>query len=212
MIKREFCFAVAVVCFLGLAVDRASAATIGPVNTPGLTENYNLGGVDPFQLTETAWLVGSLSTPKQFSYSPSAGYWLKNLNTVDPVDPYTEQNLVEYVSNVGTAPWTTWTETMLTPGWKFDNNTADTDDTWYSIDGGFTKILGTISPDKSTVTFTFSPAFAGGEIVFHTEPMWTGSTTFQGDVQVAQSVPEPSTLALLAGAGLLGWLWRRRRA
>lgn len=214
MTKRKFCFAVAAVCFVGLTVDRASADTIGPMNTPGLTETYYLGDVDPFQVTETAWLIGSASTPKQFSYSPSAGYWLKNLDTVDAVDPSSEQNLVEYVSNVGTAPWSSWTEKVLTAGWKFDNTPGDTDDTWYSTDGGFTKVLGTVSPDGSTVTFTFSPPISGGEVVFHSEPLWDGPGTFQGVLQVAQAVPEPSTFALLAAAGLslLGCLWRCRRA
>ena len=75
-------------------------------------------------------MVGRLDIIAQaLSYSASAGYWLKNLDTVDPVDPSSEQNLVEYVTNTGSVPWTSWTEKLLTPGWQFDNTPSDTDDT-----------------------------------------------------------------------------------
>ena len=216
MRMRAFCVAAAAACLAGLVLDRASADTIGPVNTVGSTFSTGINGTDPYQPSEAAWIVGTISIPMQFGYSPTAGYWLKTLDPDGPVDPSDEVNLVEYVKNTGIVPWTTWTENLLTSGWQFDNTPGDTDDTWYSVDGGITPIQGTVSPDGSTITYSFStPITTGEEVVLHAEPKWEGPGEYNGTIQVAQAVvPEPSTLGLLAaaGVGLLGCFWRRRRA
>ena len=105
---------------------------------------------------------------------------------------------------------------MLTSGWQFDNTPGDTDDTWYSVDGGVTQIQGTVSPDGSTITYSFlTPITTGENVVLHAEPKWEGPGEYNGTIQVAEAVvPEPSTFGLLAaaGAGLLGCFWRRRGA
>ena len=163
MRMRAFCVAVAAACLASLATGRASADSIGPVNTVGSTISTGINGTDPFQPSEAAWIVGTISIPMQFGYSPSAGYWQKNLDTDGPVDPGDEVNLIEYVQNTGSVPWTTWTEKLLTSGWQFDNTPGDTDDTWYSVNGGLTQVQGTVSSDGSTITYSFSTPITTSE-------------------------------------------------
>ena len=211
---RAFCVVAGAACLASLVLDHASADTIGPLNTVGTTTGISINGNDPFQRSEAAWLIGGSDSPMQFGYSPSAGYWLKNLGTAGSVDPGDEVNLIEYVENTGSVPWSTWTENLRTSGWQFDKAPGDTDDTWYSVDGGVTQIQGTVSPDGSTITYSFSsPITSGEQIVLHAEPKWEGPGEYNGTIQVAEAtVPEPSTLGLLAaaGVGLLGCFWPSR--
>jgi len=145
-----------------------------------------------------------------FTYHAAAGYWLKNLNTVEPVGADEEINLAEWFRISGTT-LSNWSETCLTPGWVFS---TDADDTWYSTDGGTTKIASgiTYGSGDTTVQIPISPALASETtVVMHTEVEWTGAEGgFNGYVQVAQTVPEPCTFVFLA-LGLAGLFVIRRR-
>jgi hypothetical protein len=181
---------------------------IGNANVVASTDTVNSLGLDP-DTAEVAWLLGSQISPRQFGYDAAAGYWLKNLNTVQPVGHNEEINLVEWVNITGTN-LANWSETSLTPGWVFS---TDADDTWYSTDNGVTKLgLGNFGSGNATVQIPISPSLASGTtVMLHTELMWTGADgEFNGYVQVAQTVPEPCTFVLLA-CGLVGLLVIRRR-
>jgi hypothetical protein len=182
---------------------------IGNANVAGPTDYVDTLGVDPTS-AEVAWLLGSQLSPRHFGYDPAAGYWLKNLNTVQPVGHDEEINLVEW-TNISGTDLANWSETCQTPGWVFS---TDADDTWYSTDNGVTKLgLGNFGAGNTTVQIPISPALASGTTVMvHTELMWTGGDgEFNGYVQVAQTVPEPCTFVLLA-CGLVGLLFMRRRS
>jgi hypothetical protein len=182
--------------------------SIGTANVAGATEYVDSMSLDPWT-SEPAWILGSQSSPRQFGYYAAAGYWLKNLNTLNPVGHDEEVNLVETFSISGTS-LANWSETCLTPGWVFS---TDADDTWYSTDGGATKLgLGNFSSGDTVVQIPISPALVSGTpVLVHTELMWTGADGgFNDYVQVAQTVPEPCAFVLLA-FGLVGLFVMRRR-
>jgi len=193
----------------GLACATLSyAENIGNANVAGPTEYIDSLGLDPLT-AETAWLLGSQTSPRQFGYDAAAGYWLKNLNTVHPVGHDEEINLVEWFDITGTS-LANWKETCLTPGWVFS---TDADDTWYSTDNGATVLgSGNFGSGNTTVQIPISPSLTSGTTVMvHTELMWTGADGgFNSYVQVAQTVPEPCTVVLLA-CGLVGLFVMRRR-
>jgi hypothetical protein len=182
---------------------------IGNANVAGWTDTVNTTVADPWS-AELAWILYSQASPQGFTYNPGAGYWLKNLNTVEPVGADEEINLVEWFSVSGTT-LSNWSETCLTPGWVFS---TDLDDTWYSTDGGTTKIASGLiySAGDTKVQIPISPALASGtELVVHTELEWTGAEGgFNDYVQVAQAIPEPCTFVFLA-LGLAGLFVMRRR-
>ena len=183
-------------------------SNIGNADVAGPTEYVDTLGLDP-GTAEVAWLIGSQSSPRYFGFDPAAGYWLKNLNTVEPVGHDEEINLVEWFNILGTN-LSNWSETCLTPGWVFSN---DADDTWYSTDNGATQLgSGNFGSGGTMVQIPISPDLTSGTTVMvHTELMWTGEDgAFTGYVQVAQTVPEPCTFVLLA-CGLVGLLVMRRR-
>jgi hypothetical protein len=182
--------------------------TIGNANVVEMTDTINSLGLDPTS-AEVAWLIGSQTSPRYFGYYAADGYWLKNLNTVQPVGHDEEINLVEWINISGTN-LAIWSETVQTPGWVFS---TDADDTWYSTDNGVTKLgFGNYGSGDTTVQIPISPALASSTtVMIHTELMWTGGEgAFNGYVQVAQTVPEPCAFVLLA-CGLVGLLVMRRR-
>ena len=199
---------VVIMCAVLACAAFTYASSIGNANVAGDTEYVDTLGTDPTS-PEVAWLLGSQTSPRNFSYDPAAGYWLKNLNTVEPMGQNEEINLVEWVNITGTS-LSNWSETCLTPGWVFS---TDADDTWYSTNNGGSKLgSGNFGSGNTTVQIPISPALASGTTVMvHAELMWTGAEGgFNGDVQVAQTVPEPCTFVLLA-CGLVGLLVMRRR-
>ena len=71
---RAFCVAVAAAGLASLVLHRASADTIGPLNTVGATTSISINGNDPFQPSEAAWLIGT--TPPHAVRLQSLGWLL----------------------------------------------------------------------------------------------------------------------------------------
>ncbi len=196
---------------LALAALPALATPIGPnTGAPALTTTISTYGVDPFS-TEAAALIGTSTNPVPISYGgATAGSWLKQLQGL-VLDPTDELNLVEYVRVDPQQDWTDWHEVIKAQniGWS-----QDADDSWYSLDGGTTKIYTGYTYNGQDLELVFqTPVAPGTLVIFHKELINLGSSQFSGEIDVNQypSVPEPATLSLLALGGL-AMLRRRKHA
>jgi hypothetical protein len=207
-----------VVFFSVMAISAsAQSFTVGPnTNTApgGISYAYSIT-TDPYAPSENAWFFGTQGLPYTISYGAAAGVWQKQLSGAGSLDQYQEVNLLEYVEVGAGQQWTDWHETIATTNfiWGYD-----ADDTFYTINGGAAQTAGiSYNADHTAVTFDFSAAVpANTVIMIHKELQYMGLNTFDNNstaivINEFPSVPEPSTLALSAVAGLGLFLFRRRK-
>jgi len=184
---------VIVAASLGLiAPAQIAVAGVAPGIAASGGSGVSMSTSHPF--TGAGWDVG----PYVVSLDPAAGPWIKTLDP--PTFPGTFVLKEDLFVGPGPA-WTDWHEEILnSPGWSWGG--------WGIAGAGNVQVNQT----PTMIEFFFDPVPPGSEIWFTKELVWQIAPIVPPPIQIIEwpTIPEPASLALVAGA-LLGLVALRRR-
>jgi hypothetical protein len=204
---------------VAVALLGAQVALADPITVIGPGPNHNAYLVDDYALvgTEQGWVLPPFFGGSVWAqYSPTAEAMTKLF--VAPVGELAaddEAVIQESFLVFGTA-WTDWHMAITSGNAKFDT-LDETDDFTITVNGNPVAFSKVFSNQDKDLSFYFAPIAAGDTVVFHSEIDFTQDIAGGDNITIEQypTVPEPSILVALLGAGpvgLAGYYWRRKRA